>query len=105
MRWRFRFGHRACFYAGALQNDFGGEKSQMFKTTLKVIFYAALTLFSIFAIYIVDDRRMSAFAAVFWLFAFYSEWRGDRDKAKAKEADKLKQLVDRVAYLERQQRP
>jgi L-asparagine transporter-like permease len=77
----------------------------MLKTIFKVIFYAALTLFTLFAIYIADDRRMSAFATIIWLFALYSEWQGDRNKAKAKEEAKLKQLTDRVAYLERQQRP
>jgi hypothetical protein len=76
----------------------------MLKTIFKVIFYIVLTLLSIFSIYIVDSREMSAFLTVFWLIALYSEWKGDRDKAKAKEADKLKQLHDRVAYLERQQR-
>jgi hypothetical protein len=77
----------------------------MIKTIFKVIFYAALTLFSFFAYYIVDDTRLNAFATIIWLFAFYSEWQVGRDEAKAKEADKLKQLHDRVAYLERQQRP
>ena len=53
-------------------------------------------------IYIVDDRTLSAYGFVAWVFVACFVWQGDRAKAKAKEEKRLELLNNRVAYLERE---
>jgi hypothetical protein len=74
----------------------------MIKSTFKVIFFVSLSLFSICAIYIVDDKRLSGLALCIWFFVGYYWWQEDREKANAKEEKRLQLLNDRVTYLERE---
>jgi hypothetical protein len=74
----------------------------MIKSAFKVIFIVCLSLYSIYAIYIVDDKTLSAYGFVAWVFVGYFAWQGDRAKAKAKEEKRLELLNNRVAYLERE---
>ena len=72
------------------------------KTTMIVIGYICLVLFSIYAVYISDDKKLSMFPLIAWGTIIYYWWLKDREAAKAREEEKFDRLSQRVAYLERQ---
>jgi hypothetical protein len=71
------------------------------KTTLKVIGFICLVLFSIYAIFISDNKNLSWYPLIAWGMVFYYWWLKDREAAVAREEKKFDLLSRRVAYLER----
>jgi cell division protein FtsB len=71
------------------------------KTTLKIIGFICLVLFSIYAVFISDNKNLSWYPIIAWVIVFCYWWLDDRDRAKAREEEKFQRLSARVAYLER----
>jgi len=71
------------------------------KTTLTVIGYIGLVLFSIYAGFISGDKNLVWLPIFAWGLIFYKWFLDDRDRAKAREEERFQRLSARVAYLER----
>jgi hypothetical protein len=74
----------------------------MIKSAFKVIFFVSLSLFSLYATFVSDDRTFGWPALFLWGGVFYYWWQEDREKAKAREEKRIELLNDCVAYLERE---
>jgi hypothetical protein len=76
----------------------------MIKSTFKVIGFTGLSLFTIYAMYIADDKSLTSYAFTGWFVVAYYWWQEDRERAHAREEKKFQLLAERVAYLEHQLR-
>jgi hypothetical protein len=71
------------------------------KTTLKGFGCLGLVAFSIYAVFISDNKNLSWYPLIAWGMVFYYWWLKDREAAEAKEEKKFNLLSQRVSYLER----
>jgi uncharacterized membrane protein YbhN (UPF0104 family) len=72
--------------------------------TLKAIIYIAVALFSVYAIFVSDDKNLAYWAIAAW-FVIYGRWMLlEYEARKGKERDRFENLQSRVAYLERRMR-
>lgn len=71
------------------------------KTTLTVIGYVCLVLFSIYAGFIGDNKNLAWLPIFAWGMIFSKWFLDDRDRAKARDEERFQRLSARVAYLER----
>ena len=74
----------------------------MVKSTFKVIGFTSLSLFTIYAMYITDDKSLTSYAFIGWFVVAYYWWQEDREQAHEREEKRFRLLAERVAYLERQ---
>jgi hypothetical protein len=71
------------------------------KTTLMVMGYISLVLFTIYEGFISSDKNLVWLPIFVWGLIFYKGFLDDRDRAKARVEERFQRLSARIAYLER----
>lgn len=72
------------------------------KSSLKVIGYICLVLFTVYAGFFSDNKNLAWYPIIAWGLICYYWWLEERERAKIREDERFQRLSARVSYLERE---